>query len=1349
MKRRLSCEIDEYTKLSTDCILNNVDGLPYIGLDVSQWKNCVFVLFLYFNKIHSKWIFLHRFFQLWSIVQIFAATASLPLILSIIEGKQDLVTNTLLYFMMFIVPDSLDQNKMSYITIFQLFTFLCIFGFVISLYRIKKMKPFHPWQVCLSYIVAVELSKIMIFPNIIYTSRALVATIVGHYPLNFLFISGVIFIPSLATIIYLTSFFKLSYFGNTKLRRIPMVHPNNIQMYIIPFVGWGVFSISNKYFSCISMSIVCFLMSLYILYNGLYPLSFRGVIDATSIALFILLVFNGIMGVQIARNKVHAQYSYYILSGLVMALGGYFITKIVEIWIFKHYKKRLENVSKFEDLKIKSPKTFLKYLCVAYQSHSRFLLDGSMFEYANHTLKDITTNLNLLEVAMHLPLSTPNIHLPYETASSMTFNNTKLQYYLFEYETVRNWRQQGTNIFVSESIKKTNYLSKSFIRLAYSYASYIQQEGSKSAFIFGQALADFVDKMESHVQKFLLFYPTNIDVLHMASYFYEHCVRDINMQRKYKQQITLFNYFSEMRPNWRELKTMGNYPIDLDISDSYMEEYYRTNDTISDVSDTLMPNDIMFQETKGLMNGILLISLFLIIAFVSFLVLIFWTFTSSENDTVGLITMTSLFAHHVYEVSGMLLYGMQPAFNSEFTAADRAEIEKFLDEFSLTHNTVFVRYNLLFNSNQNINDSCAYLYDKPYFLSATVSGTPRFYSYDSMMRKIETSVRESFPHTGFNPNSKDFHLVVNMFANASGYFNKFLPDYHHCLEKSGQTTLSNFISISMKLFVVIVFATILTALTPVPVIYSLRKLSKTINKTKSSIDSYMMKNNLSMLYKPSNHYIFLWVFLCIITWPFMIVFWYTNIIMVTKIKVTTEAAIKGDVTDIAQMGLLGAALASLEIFGFKGPVPNLTLYKNIAAVSTLWIEKDNKWKYLNDTSDDSPFFEVVRIITQQLRGLEIVYDSEKNKQAREIFQSYLRPLFDQRVVNRTHDFNDTILRVNMMNGQLQAMYAMVILLIFYWIGTTIIYFNKAVFLTEFIIKIIPYLKKETNPQDSILIASSSESKLLLDVLGVPGAVIDENDKILFVNHEWMSVFIGSQTTFIGHKFSIFTGEDPDVEVFDTCKDFRIVSINRSARLHSIRNKICVMEKEYQRLKDSAMPITFSPKEDGTRKVICAAISIVCPNLQNEDIDIVRKFTDYLFNYIKKELEMYNDAKIFMWSYSDITVVFNLDDEDKLRLAAIQALHLVATCTRLIIESEDIFGLYCSACVMVGDVAGNYDGAKCRQWRMTNAITLSPAIVSLVIDYIGDMTYVLDDQVAVIILENEYFEMDEGEIENVY
>lgn len=115
------------------------------------------------------------------------------------------------------------------------------------------------------------------------------------------------------------------------------------------------------------------------------------------------------------------------------------------------------------------------------------------------------------------------------------------------------------------------------------------------------------------------------------------------------------------------------------------------------------------------------------------------------------------------------------------------------------------------------------------------------------------------------------------------------------------------------------------------------------------------------------------------------------------------------------------------------------------------------------------------------------------------------------------------------------------------------------------------------------------------------------------------------------------------------------------------------------------------------------------------------------------MENLEDAKLFMWSYSDITIAFGFDS-DNLILSALQAIHLISVCTQFIIETEDFYGLYCSSSLMIGKIDEKFDGTKCRSWRIPNSITLSADVAGLISNYIADMTYILDNDIAIIILE---------------
>ncbi|EAY18529.1 hypothetical protein TVAG_083850 [Trichomonas vaginalis G3] len=1287
--------------------------------------------------------------MLWHYVQIFAAANTLPLVLTIVEQKQDIISNALLVVLMFIIPSSLDQPNVYYITSFQLIIFLCIFIFCVSVYRIKRSKTFNSWQIFFSYVFSFEISRVLLLPNIIFVSRSLICSLAGIYPLTLLNLTQVLLLVAHVRLCYYASLFSFSFFKTTQIPRTLLVLPEHIQLYILPFIGWGCFSLGTKNQGITSLIVFCILLGIVYLYMGLYPKSFRGTIDPVSMAIAFLLFFQAGSGVIYIKGLNKFSYTYFIVASLVISLGIFLISSNIQKVIYKVYEKRLNSASKITDLDIKSFGTFQKYLCVAYHTHHKFLLDGSMINYACSHYHDIHSCHMLLRLALYLPISTPYVELIEINASSLNMSYTTLAYFVFEYRTVQEWRYDQLDPFDNENLTKTNRIVKNYIKFAFSYAGFIQREGSKSAFIFGQALNEAATIIESHIDRWLMFHPTRNQVLKVAAYFYDHLNINRQKAKDLQQQMVLYDYFTLILPNWRELQTINNYPIDAYSIPSFPDRIQTmSSDNITESTtqnDKFFANDIVYTETRSCMNVNFVILLLCVLGLTPFIIMIYICCRSYQKDFRALVMMTDYFGQHVYYVCGMMLYGIEPGYNSNITSEEKVFVSNFINEFATQHSYLYTQIMLLLKHYMNLNRTCSHLYLTPYFPSITMRGSPRVYSYDSMMRRIQTSVREVFPENDFLKNKQEFNVVVNMFANASSYFAIFLKDYNKCLTDSYDVAKYDIYKwcITWGSFIFCILLILISI--PITLDVVLFRMNKNFTKIDSDNDSRLIEVSLSQKYYGSKYYIFMTIFYSLVAFGIIFLSIIANRVLMLELQHTVEEITEGDVADIMQMGILGTGLNSIELFGMNANVSYSTLYRNVAAVTAMWHPSDGKWAFENDTSSSTPLFDVVILLMKQLHGMRIVYNRTENKRGRDIFNHILRPLMKERIINRTSRYTVDMLRVNMENGQIQALLFGLITIVFYIIGTNILYFTKSVVFTEFILKLIPFVHQQTttNTQDSMRMSNLMESKLLLDIIGCPAALIDNNDNIAFVNHEWMTVFSGAQTSFVGTNYHIYVGHDPDLVIHQSQNEYRTLTITRSSRIIKLRNQIDVMEDEYSNLNSSTRPMNVLSTEEKEKKVICATISIISYNLQNEDIDIVRTFSDLLFELISDELQIIKDAKMFMWSYSDITIAFGFEEES-LVLPALQAIQLVSTCTQMLIETEELFGLYCCSSLMIGCVGDSFDGAKSRPWRLTNSITLSADVAHIISNYIADMTYILDNDIAVIIMEKEDEDIEQEE-----
>lgn len=1342
MQRKVSLEFSDFSKLSNEDLLHAIDNLPFIGVGENTWIDAIFILFLNYNKITSKLVFMHTFFLMWHCVQLFAACNSLPLILTIVNKQQDIVSDSLLAMLTFNIPRSLDQSSIYYIATIFLFTFTSIFVFWISVYRIKMRKPFHAWQVILSYIFSVEFSRLLLAPNVIFSTRLIVCTLTGIYKANSIFILDVILIICLIRVCYYTGLFNSSYFKSRSMPRTVLIYPEHIQLYALPMVGWGLFTLGNLKQGCTCIVIISFLLMVGYFYWGMFPKTFRYVIDPLSLTIGWLLFFESCAGIVFAKGLNKLSYTHFIAASITIAMGVYLIMYYLSTLVFKRYNKKLNAVTKFSDLNIKSQSKFLKYLTVAFHSHHALLYDGSMILYAHEHFQDVVTNHMLLRLSLYLPLDIQYIHLIEEKMRALTVNSNLLSFYLYEYITVKRWRSQGLDANGSLAVIKTTNLIKSFINTVYSYSSFIQQEGTKSSFIFGQALSEFATTLESHIDRFLLFYPTHIDVLKMSAYFYDVCTMDKQRARVLHQKILFYEYLDKISPNWRVTESTIKVPITPESSEESVLSRCKTESVYEastiNTTDKSFVMEQVFTETRSWISINMVIMFCIVSGVFPFVITVFISCRSYQKDYRALVEMTQYFSEHAYYFCGLLTKSLEPGFNStENTEEERTKAIDFVNGFVQSHIQETQQIMLLTKHYRNLNKICGHLWNDQYFNSHTAFGAYRVYNHDAMIRKLSTVVLEVLTKTGFDAESYDYRLVVDMFSNVSEYFAIFLDDYDKCLVDSYALSKEDIFRWGRNAGLIVISIMIALMMVPMMMNILLRKMNQTFKKTSASNESRLIEVTLSHRYKSNVYYNILLMILYIVNFFLLGCSFTINRYFMLQLEDTVKAVVNGDLDDVTLMGTIGEGLISIELKGMNSTANVSKLLSNVRAVTEIWYQTDASWRVKNNSTIYLPMFEIVSTIMNQLKGEDIVYNGEMNKIARNDYNAILREMMKERILNRTTKYWDERLYVNIINAHVQTIIFAFVILVFYSIGQILAFFTQSVIYTEYILKMIPFVRQkgDTSTIDSMRIAGSFESKSFLDVLGVPCCLVDKNDTIIFANHEWLSLFIGTQTNFVGKRYQLFTGNDPDIVTFSACTDKKLVTINRSAKIVKLRKKIDFVGNEYKELNESAMPVNVLSGDELEKDVICATISIISANLQNEDIDLVKKFTDNLFERIGEELEDIDDCKLFMWSYSDITIAFGFNDTP-LDRAALQAINIASICTQLLIETEEIYGLYCASSIMIGKVGANFDGAKPRSWRISNSITLSERVAHIVSNYIADVTYVLDNEIAIIILESE-------------
>ena len=339
--------------------------------------------------------------------------------------------------------------------------------------------------------------------------------------------------------------------------------------------------------------------------------------------------------------------------------------------------------------------------------------------------------------------------------------------------------------------------------------------------------------------------------------------------------------------------------------------------------------------------------------------------------------------------------------------------------------------------------------------------------------------------------------------------------------------------------------------------------------------------------------------------------------------------------------------------------------------------------------------------------------------------------------------------------------------------------NKLIY-AEFILRILPFVKLKGGEKISEKLGTTvEENNNVLDLVAVPAAAVDSDDRIIYVNHMWMSLYDHSQSVFIGNKFIQFAGHDPDGELFTgekvmttreiretesymnffhnphsddnerhahhhqyhnlqkeaTDTPLRIFMINRTKRMEELRANTKNLLMEHDRIAESTQPLLSLSKEELNKEVICLTISIIPFEIGTEDIDKVRSYMNELIKLFDIKMKESQGNKLFLWNGYEISIVFGFHSTE-LTLPALYAMELASVAIQFAKEHEEIYEFFVSCCLMKGTIGGKMDGFDCKMNRALNSISLSKSVADLLSSFIYDLVSLDDNGVVVVVLDSD-------------
>ena len=1326
---------EDFSKLHAGAFSQCTDELPVLDGDFTKFEATLFHLMLYFSKVSKQTSFVSSVFFVWRIVQRFAAVNMFYLTVTLATNETSFLQRLYLFFLQFYIPEDLSIPSFMYAAVIQIITAICILLFFVAMLKVYWKRTISNAAAIMYYITTIEVAMVLLFPNCILSGRAISFILnsesSGQHLFSFvqIILTLLLFFVLKNTLMYKCSLFqKVSESARYFTIVIPYFH-----LAFLVLVGWSVGDFLPSKEALITITLVTVFVTV------IYTISTYGLICLDDFCNYLECGYTGtLMYIVCTIIAYFCGCERYITIFLYASLIiGVFIAHMSRIIIKKLDDKKkaiLESAHSIEDVEINSVSTFMRYFKVAMEIHSKFIYDGSFIEYGLTKFKGSTIRYGLLRYMTFLPLNLPHIDELEDCVLTHKSPDMTDHFRIFEYTTIKNWRVDELDISIADKLQKTTRAVRSYTKISSAFTYLFSMEDRSSSFIFGSALSEIEATLENHIEYWLLLHPTRIPVLKIAAEFYETSAMNKTYARELTQTIHSLKLYEEDIPNFREMRYMNDCPIVFEgrrtEEDRSVMTTTASEDTTSDSlgHEKVLTGDLFSSENHAWKTFCIIVLLVFGASLIVFVCLVFSQNQYSANDYESLVKMINIYSRHTAILAQLMISTL--AFDlprNSISEKQQQDISLFIDEYKNQFNELYNGSILLFLQSENLNNSFYPLYNTGQIVAATITGKVAKYSYRGLTSKIQSFAREVYPESGNITHGSEYDLLANYFINVSDWYEQI----YHSLTASTNYHLtqsddhSRFLGIVGMVFISV--CCLIMLIVPFFLHEKVKKLRNSVGETKSTQDSRLITISLAQEYYSERSYIFYIILSIIVIFLLVIATFYISICELNSCAASIEEEIKNSIDHIYQMGVIGSALSSLLISCLNTTANMTRINNNVKKIGTKLYSGIFPFQY--ESPDHT--FNIARLIMEQLCNNTVCYKSSANSVAMEEFISNLIPAFKNEVFTRGENVNEMWSKRILRLMEIFLIFLIICIALFVLLISLVSRYIQSVFFSEFIIKMLPFVKTRTGEKIvDTLSTTSEENKIILDLTGVPAAIIDENDLIIYVNHMWMSLFNGSQNTFIGNKYTKYSRNDPDGKIYEREGCLRIYMINRTPKIEELRKKIEETQREFNNINESTQPTKVLTEEQLSKDVISLTLSLIPFDAQSDDIDTVRQYITEFINKLTERVKMYTGCKIFLWSCYEISVIFGLED-DNLKLSAICALELASNVIRYVVENEDKYAFFVSSTIMSGKVGGSFDGVAARMNRSFNAISLSSRVAELLQEFITLYEEKLDNGVSLV------------------
>ena len=717
----------------------------------------------------------------------------------------------------------------------------------------------------------------------------------------------------------------------------------------------------------------------------------------------------------------------------------------------------------------------------------------------------------------------------------------------------------------------------------------------------------------------------------------------------------------------------------------------------------------------------------------AFIAMIVRIFDKASNDTSSLLTVLHVFVQNISLIAQLVFYTIYPAINPDLTLDERKETVEYINIYNTNWEQLnfliedyFIHRSVLYNTLNNF-------YFQNIIQTRTITNSPVNISIRAFSTTLSILSSQICPSEDFYLDSSHaFSLFVQIVMNMSSFSRYSSNILSNSIDQTFQQIHDEIFDDVIVLLIFLIVVTVLICLLPFILHIKMSRL-KGSSKPEGILDEFKkLHHYIKDKYKTEKR------FIVDILLAFLVIFIFGFIILILVIVFIDNYLdyFNDESTNLCvsyyNIGSTFSAVAALQLID-NVDVDKDKLYKDLLILQGE-LYKGNFSRHHNKIVS-STIFNIILDITKQL-GNDGEFNINTTTNAN-IVNTILDSLIPQITNSNLYEIAES---EDYTNAEfihfLEIFFIFIIVSYFIFAYVCHILYNyvRSIFYAEFIIRMMPFMKSKFGDKINETIQNiDQESNNILDLTGVPSAIIDKDNRIVYVNTIWVSNFRNEQCFFVGKDYHTFISNDIDSELYRSATGLNILMINRTSQLDKTRKETAKATQEYDRIRNSTQPCAVLSAEQLNRNIICLTLSIVPFELQSDDVDLIRDFTNYLLDELNKRVKQCPGAKLFLSSVYDISIFYGLDG-GSLKLNALYAMELAAEAIRIVFENTFLDNIFITASLMIGKVGGIFDGNLCRMNRALNSIALSKEVGELLKEFISDTAIELEDHVLLVVLD---------------